>query len=155
MCSFARQITLEGVGPSRSGQHVITDRHTCWHTPVDTHVHTYARAHTQTHKCSIESVVYPVSLRAAQEKLHETLCLLQRSARLRADLTWIHLSVSWPDLTWMSRSLVSGPRVLLFLSLQFLFKHRAPYCFLVQTHGQRCESTCAPLCIHGGVSSHI
>lgn len=72
-------------------------------------------------KCSIESVVYP-SLKTAQEKIHETHCLLQRSARLRSDLMWIHLSPSWPDLTWMSHSLVFGLKGLLFFSLQFLFQ---------------------------------
>lgn len=79
--------------------------------------------HARSTKCSIESVVYQVSLRTAQEKLHETPCLLQRSARLRPDLKWIHLSLSWPDLTWMSHSLVSGPGGLLFFSLQLLFQH--------------------------------
>lgn len=100
---------LYRLGPPRSGQNVITARHT----------HTHPNSIS---KCSTESVVYPVSLRAAQEKLHETPCLLQRSARLRPDLKWIHLSTSWPDLTWMRHSLVSGPRGLLFFSLQFLLQ---------------------------------
>lgn len=100
-------------------------------------------------KCSIESVVYPVSLRTAQEKLHETPCLLQRSARLRSDLKWIHLSPSWPDLTW---SLVSGPRGLLFFGLHFLLE---PALVIALTSGPRCASTCTPPCIRSGGLLHI
>lgn len=87
-------------------------------------------------KRSIECVVYPVSLRTAQEKLHETPRLLQRSARLRPDLKWIHLSLSWPDLTWMSHSLVSGPGGLLFFSLQLLFQQAL---IIAPTSGRRAD----------------
>lgn len=100
-------------------------------------------------KCSIESIVYPVSLRTAQEKLQETPCLLQRSARLRPDLKWIHLSTSWPDLTWMSRSLAREASCSLAFSfpsrvLSLLLSHprrvdggvRAPQCSSV--YMQRC-----------------
>lgn len=76
-------------------------------------------AHTSISKCSVESIVYPASLRTAQEKLHETPRLPQRSARLRPDLKRIHLSTPWPDLTWMSRS--SAPEPSCSVSLQFLF----------------------------------
>lgn len=134
------QIRLEGVGPLRSGQDMIADRHrTLTHTPEHTHTHTFG-------KCGIESVVYPVSLRTAQEKLHETPCLLQRSARLLPDLTWIHLSKSWPDLTWMSHSLVSGPRGLVFFSLRFLFS--ACSCSLLLSHPDACmgREVCVRAC---------
>ena len=67
LLNSARHFRPEVLWPSRSGQRVITARHSI-------------------SKCSIESVVYPASLRTAQEKLHETPCLLQRSARLRPDL---------------------------------------------------------------------
>lgn len=85
-----------------------------------------------------------------RKKLHETPCLLQRSARLRPDLKWIHLSTSWPDLTWMSHSLVSGPRGLLFFSLQFLFR-RALVIALTSRHVDGGVWAPVPLCVYAEV----
>lgn len=87
-------------------------------TGTNTLLNSHTRA--QAFQSEAESLLFThVSLWAAQEKLYETLCLLQRSARLRSDLKWTHLSTSWPDLTWMSHSLVSGPRGPLFFAFPF------------------------------------
>ena len=124
-------------------QHVIIDRH--WtHPQLDTF------------QSAAPSLLFTLWISwAAQEKLHETPCLLQRSERLRPDLTWTHLSTSWPDLTWLSHSLVSGPGGLLFFSLRFLSQLRAHYCSGNQTDGPRCVRECAPLCKGRGVLLHI
>lgn len=137
---FARLIGPEGLGPLKGGQHVLA-----------------AKAHIRTafQSTGIECAVYPVRLRTAQEKLHETPCLLQRSERLRPDLKWIHLSTSWPDLTWMSHSLVSGPRGLLFFSLQFLFQRVLVIALTSRCVDVRCVSAWAPLCTCRGVLLHI
>ena len=133
------------VGQSKSGQHMVTDRH---------HRVTHTRTYAHISKCSIESVVYSVGLSTAQEKLHETPCLLQRSVRLLPDLTWIHLSTYWPNLTWMSHSLVFGPRVLFFFSLQVLFQH-ALVIALTSRRMDRGVRANASLCIRRGVLLHI
>lgn len=140
MCSLAGHIRLEGLAPLRSGRHVITDRHT----------HTLTRSVS---KCSIESIVYPVRLRTAQEKLHETPCLLQRSARLRPDLKWIHLSTSWPDLTWMSRSLAREASCSLAFSFSFhvlslLLSHPDVWT-------EVCERLCSSVYMQGCVVAHM
>lgn len=117
MCSLAGRIL--DFGPLGHGE------------VVDNHWHVHKLMHSIS-KCNIESIVYPASLRTAQEKFHETLCLLKRSARLCPDLKWIHLSTSWPDLTWMSRSLAREASCSLAFSSSFrvlplLLSHPAPW----------------------------
>lgn len=90
-------------------------------------------------KCSTESVVYPrkVSGLLGKSSMRLPGCL-QRSARLLSDLTWIHPSPPWPDLTWMSHSLVSGLGGLLFLGFRQLL--------LLLSHPGRVDNKCVSRC---------
>lgn len=96
----------------------------------------------------VSVVVYPEPQCSWSNAPWDHLAAAKGQRDFRADLMWIHLSAPWPDLTWMSHSLVCGPKGLLFFSLH----SHSPYCPSIPTCEQK--SVCL-LWICRGVLLHI
>lgn len=104
-----------------------------------------AGRHTRLSKCSVESVVWPLNLKTAQEKLHETPRLLQRSSRLPLGPSWIHLSTSWPELAWMSHSFGVWTRE---ASCSLAFSFSFSMLLLLSSHPGVPTGVCVSMCVH-------